>query len=354
MMKMFKNNFFWGITLSILLIVWFVSVTSWKTTIKTNPTVPEHEAWLHSLFLSGQDGSWLRISTGGKNLDILNWLIIWNRHEISEDPSLVVIGWWYGSEISKSNGWIGWWSENKMDWENWAIGWWNANTVWTNWAIGWWKRNSANGSRTVILWGYGNTGWSDSLILWSGAQWAENSFVWNAKTTVSDSARIDAANWVLIWRKTTISGVKLAISGAVKIWAELNPQRWAIMFHSGLIRFYDGSNYHILGLITGSSLWDNSCGCWFGSVKLEVWDIVKFYSKSYSTNCENIAFTGQCLTNWKRSRTGYPYCYEISPDVRLHESSWNGWGGGLTGWVRPHRREQNVQRDLTELMPSTN
>ena len=367
MIKIFKNNFFWGIALSILLIVWLVSVTSWKTTIKTQPRVPEHEAWLHSLFLSGQDGSWLRISTGSKNLDILNWLIIWGWHKkIYGEPSLVVIGWWYGSEIRKSNGWIGWWNGNKMDWENWAIGWWNGNKIerenwtigwwngnkieWENWTIGWWKWNSANDSRAVILWGFGNAGWNDSLVLWSGAEWPENSFVWNAKTSVPGSARIDAANWVLIWTKSAISGVKLVTSGTVKVWTGLNPQRWAIMLRSGLIELYDGSSYHILGLITGSSLWDDSCGCWFGWVKLEVWDIVKFYSKNYATNCESIAFTGQCLIDWW-DHAGYPYCYEISSDVRLHASSWNGRGERPSGLITPGGKEKEQQNPF-EVMRS--
>ena len=364
MMKMFRNNFFWGVMLSFLLVVWFVSVTSWKTTIKTTkPNNPEHEAWLHSLFLSGQDSSWLRIATGNNNLDILSWLIIWNSHEIDGNPSLVIIGGWYKNKISKSNGGIGWWRKNTMEWknwsigwwngnsvwwENWSIGWWNGNSVWENWVVGWWNGNSANGSRAVILWGHGNKGWGDSLLLWSGAEWPENSFVWNAKTSVPNSARIDAESWVLIWTISATTGVKLVISGAVKLWTGLNPQAWAIMLsRSWLIELYDGSNYHILGLYSGSSLWDNSCGCRFGWVKLEVWDIVKLYKKSYATNCEaqENVIVAECLPDW-RNHAGYPYCYEISSDPRLHES-WGEWGGWSNGWSNGWPLREQERNNLT-------
>lgn len=355
MMKVFKNNYFLGGVLSILLIIWFVSVTSWKTTIFTTPQSPEHEAWLHSLFLSGQDDSWLRVSTGNKNLDILNWLIVWISNDLWDGEfSWVLIGWGNINKISKSNGGIGWWGNNDMMWENWAIAWWESNRVeWDMWVVGWWygshvrnlwvvvwwRANRLLGSRGIILWGYYNVGWSDSFVLWTNATWNENSFAWSAEAP-KDSARIDTDNWVLIWTRQAITWVKLVVDGAIKLWTGGNNVTWAIRLTNKpiwIIAMYDGYYSRVLGY-TGSAF-DDACGCKFGWVELEPGDMIRVYSKSYATNCELIATTGQCLSNWQLSPMGYPYCYEISSDPRWKGRPLPGWWGWTVVWWWTHTFE---------------
>lgn len=382
MMKVFRDNFFWGGVLSILLVIGFVSVTVWKTTIPTTPQSPEHEAKLHSLFLSGEsDESWLRVASGGKNLDILNWLIVWNSN-------LTGIGGWDKNSINWEDWAIAWWYNNKVSWKNWIVWWWYGNiNEGLLWVVVWWRNNKIKGDKGVILWGLDNVGWGDSFVMWTNATWEEESFAWSA-IAPQKTARIDALSGVLIWTKLPIMGVKLVIGGAAKLRNysnkyDLNDDlkvdvedvnyviecigsgcydrkydfdddgnvgendkllisncvesqecriglvRTWIVFKNGHIVMYDGSDPRILGR-TGSSLWDESCGCWFGTVRLNVWDVVKLYSSSYATDCEaeNNVFYGKCKSNWEMDRKGYPYCYEISDDPRLTQER-PGW------WVRP-------------------
>ena len=407
MMKIFKNSFFWGGILSISLIIWFVSVTVWKTMIPTTPQSPEHEVWLHSITLSKesvQTGWWLKIFTGGKKLDILDWLTVWNGNIVPMwGVSLSVIGWGRGNSLNVSNAGIGWWWSNKVTAKRWAIGWWWSNAVsrvywvviwwtgntvkWDLWVIVWWQLNSVGGDKGVILWGYNNYWWSNSLVMWHDATWGNNSFAWNGVAQDS-GARIDADNWVLIWTKMSITGVKLVVSGAVKLrnygnkydvnndwkvdrkdvqvledvlsvcpippapcpydvrydfdgdWKisidELTDQinnitryyieevgKWWIVLRNWHIMINDSYGFRILGR-TGSSLWDDTCGCLFGWVMVEAGDMVKVYSDSYSTNCESIAYVAKCMPNWQLDIVGYPYCYEISSDPR--------WTGEKMGW----------------------
>ena len=191
---------------------------------------------------------------------------------------------------------------------------------WQYWVVVWWSGNKANGENSVVLWGIGNTAnGENSLVLWQNANWYDNSFAWSANAR-QDEARIDANKGVLIWTYSPVTGVKLVVSWAVKLWMWWTGV-WEInMDNDGCMRASDGANSYVLGRGSETQCSTNSW-CQFGKIILQHGDSVTGYAVSYSDNCTGNAVRLECDSgNLKESsivRNGYyPYCYYVKSDPR--------------------------------------
>lgn len=355
-----KSCLLWLSLLSIFSVIWFIGVTNLvngeNTVIKTNPS-DLHESSLFSLYLSGGASldSWLNVGSSQDFLSILNWLIIWKSHSVNtNDPVLVLVGWWQGNIVSADNVWIGWWQGNRVTARSAWIGWWYGNVVewWDGGVVVWWYGNKAidwgvvlwwynnnNGSKWVVLWWQNNKAWTNSLVLWQkNVNWGDNSFLWNNKDcnpargecplVQNNAVMITASNWVLIWTYDAKPSVALVIDWAIKLWNEQDPTvQWEINSKGWCITVSDknGGATHVLGK-TSESQCDAKKWCQFGKTllqhgeKIEINNDpnkVKAYSTPYYKNCNSKKIEVTC-NDWNLSpANAYPYCYEISTDPRL-------------------------------------
>jgi hypothetical protein len=157
------------------------------------------------------------------------------------------------------------------------------------------------------------------LVMGEGAKWNMWSFAWNGEAD-NYSARIDAANWILIGTYDAIDWVSLVVNWAIKIgggtWT--NGVAWEIRMVSGCFYAYDWSYWHV---INQSTTWCNALPvaktCRFGNVQLQAWDRVTAYKVNISSNCDAeksdnaVCNSSGDVTDGSVSYP-YPYCYSIS------------------------------------------
>ena len=249
---------------------------------------------------------------------------------------MVTIGWWTSNKIQNSkNSWIAGWTANSISkWDNSVIWWWSSNSItWSDAVIAWWYKNEAT-TWGVVIWGSDNKAmndgvvfwwkwntadWFNSLVLWSWSRWGRWSFAWNGEAS-DYSAYIWAKNWVLIWTYDTINWVNLVVSGAIKLWSDAITSAWTaweIRFVWWCFYAYDGSYWHVINQSWKSGCtWLPAAGtCEFWAVQLQVWDVVRAYKDTISTDCSSIDVA--CSEDWSlvgiRGETDYiyPYCYEL-------------------------------------------
>lgn len=310
--------------------------------IETSPTASnQHTTRVYSLYLwdiDNTNASWIRVQAGKKYLDLWNWINVWKKWEVNNiNNTLVAVGWWGKNSIGWDNSWIAGWYNNTVNNTNSAIGWWRNNT--TNWdksvvawgyynsasAWGvalWWDHTTANGNG-VALWGSNNTAGTNSLVLWSKSTWNEWSFVWSDGvaniSATSNSARIDAQDWVLIWTYQKIPWVKLVVKWPVKIGGDNSSSwiQWEIRVIGWCVFAYDSaSRRHVLWRASWASCWEPAT-CVFGKTLLQQWDKVKAYKYAFTTdNCDSATASAwvTCTAGWTLSPAGYvyPYCNKVS------------------------------------------
>ena len=278
--------------LSALLVIWFINVTSgaWAATeIGRSVLDTEHRTRLHSLYLWSGTGTeltwaWMRVFTGGKTLNVLNWFMVWWW---TASGSLLVVGWWSGNVISWKNVGIGWWLSNKVladdsvigggrgntvNWIGGTIAWWQGNTAGMSGTVVWWQGNTAS-NWWVVLWGQGNnSNWDGSLALWNGSNWGVWSFAWNW-TASSSSAYISSVSWVWIWDSSirSLSGVYLYVDWVVKVDNSNLTTEWEVVLDDKCIRWYDGTHFRTFG----RAAWDEDTHCWWRDGICE-WGTISF------------------------------------------------------------------------------
>jgi len=302
-------------------------------------TGEKHVTRLYELTLSKDgvsDGVKLNINGLKDQLNISNGIVVWNNS--SAEWSYSSIWWWTSNKIVNSKyAWIAWWTSNEIEsssnnsviwgwnwnlinWENAVIAWWDGNRANSFWVVIWWSNNTGR-TNGVALWGQWNNADENSLVMWSWAGW-NSVFAWNAKAD-TNSARIDAENWVLIWTTEPVPWVSLVVNWAVKINWEGDAGKtwvaWEIRVVSGCFYAFDWKFWHVIS----QSEWD-SCTwfvstekCKFGNVYLQQWDQVTWYNATISTNCDGktvVCSGGVLVTTTTPYRTGYdnPYCYKIN------------------------------------------
>ena len=330
-----KVRLFWLSLLWGFWIISFINITNGDDII-IDPTLldSQHTTLLHSLYLwkwDDTDNTWVRlkVSSGGKFFDILNWFVV---SEKSANWTLAVIGWWLDNELNWQNAWIGWWQNNKVL-NNSVIAWWFGNEIkWENSVIVWWYKNKvSNGG--VVVWGnmWESVGW---VVLWwmdykAGKnsmvfnwKWWEWSFVFNNGSVSVDanSAYIGASNWLLIWTTTKKNNVSLVVSGAVKIGDSSLKKWWEILSSNDwCFKAHDWNGYQWLGRSSGAwACWTDG-SCLFGGVYIQNWDSVKWYKNYYAYGSCGWWETIKC-NNWVLSKQWYyPYCHTIPNNDSVYE-----------------------------------
>ena len=325
--------------LSAFLIIWFINTTIWIQINRNAMNDIEHRARLHSLYL--WDGTipeltwaWMRVFSGGKTLNVLNWFMVWGW---TASGSLVVIGWWTGNNVNWKNIGIGWWSANTINSDSSVIGWWLNNIV--NWSggvvawgfhntagansvVAWWSSSTASNGWVVLWWQRNISDWYGTLSLWNGSNGSNWSFSWNGNWYISGS------NWVWIWSSNSISilpNVPLYVEWAVKIDDSSLVVEWEVKSDNvWCIRWYDGREFRTFWRAS----WDETspCGwndgiCEFGWVLVQSGDAVVGYKVPYAIDCNaagvkktNIVCRGWTFPDmWQYV---YPYCYQITQATR--------------------------------------
>ena len=326
---MSKSNVLKISVLSMCLLGLFLGVTNWATVTKIEAT---HTPRVYTLYLWSWEDVWIK--TSDNNLIITNWMVIWGDNSYSRSTAASIWWWsWNAIDNSSNYAWI-WWGRNNTitSWENSMIAWWlsnsingqnavvawgQGNTSYSLWNVLWWTENVAEGN-WVVLWWYHNEAHKNSLALWKNASASNKSFAWNT-TANTNSARIDASNWILIWTTIPITWVNLVVNWAIKIWwtSSATWVAWEIRFVSGCFYAYDWANWHIINKNSTSSCnaLTVSQVCKFGNIELQEWDKASAYNATLSEKCESKNVT--CF-NWELVDdawgTGYKYAYCFNTD----------------------------------------
>ena len=322
-----------------VVMLWTLALLLTNTTMGLQLTgfgIPEHISRLHSLYFQDREAS-MWILTKNSRLNITNGLVV-GSNVTSE--AVATVAWGNGNVISNGStrAWIGggilnkiingkysiigWWKSNEVNWNNVIIAWWENNKWNADGAVVLWWRWNTSSNGWVVFWGSGNTAlWASSLVLWEGAVWARWSFAWNGEAG-SDSARIDANNWVLIGTYETVDWANLVVNWAIKIWWDSDkvPVMWEMRMVDGCFYAYDGANWHVINQsITGCTALQTAKTCRFGNVELQAWDKVIAYKTNVSIDCDKESVQVTC-TDWKLKNGDdesyvYPYCHNWTGDL---------------------------------------
>lgn len=312
------------------LVLLFASTTK-GLEIKKMDNISDHISRLHSLYL--WKGSFAGMITDSKRLNITNGLVVWNS---TVSSTMATVGWGLDNNIKNNSqwAWIAGWQQNKIEnGQNSVIGWGNNNNIWWNNAVvAGWQNNKGTQEGAVVLWWYGNESskdwmvfwgsgnkaqWANSLVLWEGAKGNAWSFAWNGEA-VSDSARIDASNWILINTYDKVDGVNLVVNWAIKIWGQVNWNEYAgeIRMISGCFYAYDWVYWHVVNQSAeGCNVKEIKSTCRFGNVELQPGDVVTAFKNRVSANCAYESAIAICDgSDWKVKAGSveypYPYCYK--------------------------------------------
>ena len=310
--------------------VWLFSFVTRAVKIETTPVwwVIQHTATLHSLYLWKLNSTeltwaWLRVDEWNKKMDLINWLVVGSSN--SANWKLIVVGWWKNNTANWDGSAVGWWEKNTAS--NSVIAWWTLNKAewWSVIAWWWWTSSSSlsqasnnwvilgwqnwNANWWVILWWRQNKAVSGSMVLWVQSDWKAWSFAWTSNPEV-DSARILATNWLLVWTNSLLNGVKVVVSGAVKVWSSNLERAWEIKNGDECISAHDGNQYFALGWSSPTTDCSDNGGCYVWWIYIQDGDKVEVYDNYYGTSCTSRYIY---CRGWTMDGTGYPYCYVVNP-----------------------------------------